>query len=365
MEDTQNGTPQQDPQPTTTTSTTNSSSASPSHEDAGLPTAASGLLSNPPAPSTTMDSDLEAQQDEYDMRIKQIAHEMEIDDENEEQERQKLEEEEERKALQQAEERKKRREAQAAAAAAAKTSPEAAQREQPAEEGTTDVTMEDASEPPKEDPSVTQARAEDQARTFLVQQTHAIVIPSYAAWFDMTQIHPIERKSLPEFFNGRNRSKTPAIYKDWRDFMINCYRLKPEEYLTFTACRRNLAGDVCAILRVHGFLEQWGLINYQVLPLVGDLDDRLIRKLDQEQFCLHLLDTSESSSILHEVSNHSNRAPLMPLSLPVNSAPSKVRQLNLPHLTQSTFVEIFMTPLENLRPIPMVSQRIPKPHTTV
>ena len=53
--------------------------------------------------------------------------------------------------------------------------------------------------------------------------------------------------------------------------MINCYRLKPEEYLTFTACRRNLAGDVCAILRVHGFLEQWGLINYQVFipPLLS------------------------------------------------------------------------------------------------
>jgi SWI/SNF related-matrix-associated actin-dependent regulator of chromatin subfamily C len=25
-----------------------------------------------------------------------------------------------------------------------------------------------------------------------------------------------------------------------------------------------LAGDVCAIIRVHGFLEQWGLINYDV-----------------------------------------------------------------------------------------------------
>ena len=29
-------------------------------------------------------------------------------------------------------------------------------------------------------------------------------------------------------------------------------------------CRRNLAGDVCAVVRVHAFLEQWGLINYQV-----------------------------------------------------------------------------------------------------
>lgn len=82
--------------------------------------------------------------------------------------------------------------------------------------------------------------------------------------------------------------------------MIDTYRLNPQEYLTSTACRRNLAGDVCAIMRsgerltdmlfcgyriysmfllrfdalwlwkhvsvnrVHAFLEQWGLINYQV-----------------------------------------------------------------------------------------------------
>lgn len=82
----------------------------------------------------------------------------------------------------------------------------------------------------------------------------------------MSTIHPIERKALPEFFNSRNRSKVPAIYKDYRDFMINSYRLNPSEYLTVTACRRNLAGDVCAIMRVHAFLEQWGLINYQVRP---------------------------------------------------------------------------------------------------
>lgn len=80
----------------------------------------------------------------------------------------------------------------------------------------------------------------------------------------MGTIHPIERRSLPEFFSSKNRSKTPAIYKDYRDFMINTYRLNPGEYLTVTACRRNLAGDVGSIMRVHGFLEQWGLINYQV-----------------------------------------------------------------------------------------------------
>lgn len=105
---------------------------------------------------------------------------------------------------------------------------------------------------------------ESAAREHLISQTHAIVLPSYSTWFDMNAIHDIERKAMAEFFNNRNRSKTPAVYKDYRDFMINTYRLNPVEYLTVTACRRNLAGDVCAIMRVHAFLEQWGLINYQV-----------------------------------------------------------------------------------------------------
>lgn len=118
-----------------------------------------------------------------------------------------------------------------------------------------------------EDPAqleATRLKLEEQARKYLAAQTHEVIIPSYAAWFDMSKIHPVERRALPEFFNSRNRSKTPSIYKDYRDFMINTYRLRPGEYLTFTACRRNLAGDVCAIMRVHAFLEQWGLINYQV-----------------------------------------------------------------------------------------------------
>lgn len=110
-----------------------------------------------------------------------------------------------------------------------------------------------------------QAKADLQsaARSHFVAQTYATIIPSYATWFDMRYIDYRERKALPEFFNGRNRSKTPAVYRDYRDFMINTYRLNPSEYLTVTACRRNLAGDVCAIMRVHAFLEQWGLINYQ------------------------------------------------------------------------------------------------------
>ncbi|EXJ70822.1 transcriptional adapter 2-alpha [Cladophialophora psammophila CBS 110553] len=134
----------------------------------------------------------------------------------------------------------------------------------------------DGAEESQETPAATQATdgqaaqakssLEAAANSHLVAQTHQIILPSYSTWFDMHTIHALEKKSLPEFFNSRNRSKTPAVYKDYRDFMINTYRLNPVEYLTVTACRRNLAGDVCAIMRVHAFLEQWGLINYQVDP---------------------------------------------------------------------------------------------------
>lgn len=31
-------------------------------------------------------------------------------------------------------------------------------------------------------------------------------------------------------------------------------------------CRKNLPGDVCSIIRLHAFLEQWGLINFNVDP---------------------------------------------------------------------------------------------------
>lgn len=98
----------------------------------------------------------------------------------------------------------------------------------------------------------------------VTEQTHHIIVPSYSAWFDYNSIHVIEKRAMPEFFNGKNKSKTPEIYMAYRNFMIDTYRLNPTEYLTSTACRRNLAGDVCAIMRVHAFLEQWGLLNYQI-----------------------------------------------------------------------------------------------------
>ncbi|KAG7281364.1 hypothetical protein CRUP_023515 [Coryphaenoides rupestris] len=98
----------------------------------------------------------------------------------------------------------------------------------------------------------------------ITEQTHHIIIPSYTSWFNYNSVHQIEKRALPEFFNGKNKSKSPEIYLAYRNFMTDTYRLNPQEYLSSTSCRRNLTGDVCAVMRVHALLEQWGLINYQV-----------------------------------------------------------------------------------------------------
>ncbi len=43
------------------------------------------------------------------------------------------------------------------------------------------------------------------------EQTHHIVIPSYSAWFDYNAINSVEKRGLSEFFNSKNRSKTPEM----------------------------------------------------------------------------------------------------------------------------------------------------------
>lgn len=74
-------------------------------------------------------------------------------------------------------------------------------------------------------------------------------MPGYTNWFKNDEINDIEKRALPEFFSGKYPSKTPEVYKQYRDFMINTYQQNPHQILTVTACRRNLAGDVSSILR--------------------------------------------------------------------------------------------------------------------
>lgn len=94
-------------------------------------------------------------------------------------------------------------------------------------------------------------------------ETEQIFLPISVSWFCFDNIHEIEMKSLPEFFCGKYPSKTPKLYKNYRNFIVNLYRENSSMYLSSNTCRKHLAGDACAILRIHSFLEHWGLINFK------------------------------------------------------------------------------------------------------
>lgn len=89
---------------------------------------------------------------------------------------------------------------------------------------------------------------------------------------------------MREFFDLSSISRTPKIYKEYRDFIINKYREDPLRQLTFTEVRKSLVGDVNLLHKVFLFLEKWGLINFGATntgAVVGD--DELKHKVDYEE----------------------------------------------------------------------------------
>lgn len=90
----------------------------------------------------------------------------------------------------------------------------------------------------------------------------SVLIPSQAAWYHPEKIHDIERRAFPDLLS-QNESDT-STYLSTRQFMVSTYRARPKEYLSVAFCRRMLPLDVGSLFKIHAFLEQWGLINYEV-----------------------------------------------------------------------------------------------------
>ncbi|KAF3437549.1 hypothetical protein FNV43_RR20304 [Rhamnella rubrinervis] len=94
-------------------------------------------------------------------------------------------------------------------------------------------------------------------------------IPSHSSWFSWDEIHATEEVSLKDFFDGSSITRTPKIYKEYRDFIINKYREEPSRRLTFTEVRKSLVGDVCLLHKVF-FSWKWGLINFAAPSTGGE-----------------------------------------------------------------------------------------------
>lgn len=87
----------------------------------------------------------------------------------------------------------------------------------------------------------------------------------------MESVHELEKFALPEFFEN-DMNEAAADYKRCRDYMINTYRARPDYYLTIIACKNALNEDLVTLTRIHSFLEHAQLINSEVHPKDGHID---------------------------------------------------------------------------------------------
>jgi hypothetical protein len=87
--------------------------------------------------------------------------------------------------------------------------------------------------------------------------------PSLPDWFSPNVLHSIEAQFLNEFFSG-HPTRTPALYMRIRNMIHGLYQQDTSSYLSATDVRKKVAGDVCITIRIHEFLDAFGVINYSV-----------------------------------------------------------------------------------------------------
>jgi SWI/SNF related-matrix-associated actin-dependent regulator of chromatin subfamily C len=118
----------------------------------------------------------------------------------------------------------------------------------------------------------------------------ATATPQGPGWFEPSSISSYEIRYLPGFFSAGYGPQQRESYLQMRAAIIALYQQNPTVYLSATECRRRMAGsyfarlldaqlsrdvylwsqcfvgDVCAIIRLHEFLDAFSVINTFVKP---------------------------------------------------------------------------------------------------
>jgi hypothetical protein len=61
------------------------------------------------------------------------------------------------------------------------------------------------------------------------------LIPNCSQWLKLDDINDIEVKANPEFFSGKFPSKTPDVYKEYRNYIVSLFRENSNSYLSSTS----------------------------------------------------------------------------------------------------------------------------------
>ncbi|KAK4362758.1 hypothetical protein RND71_017999 [Anisodus tanguticus] len=130
-------------------------------------------------------------------------------------------------------------------------------------------------------------------------------------------IHEVERLSLREFFDGSSITRTPRIYKEYRDFIITSYREDPTRNLSFTEVRKSLVGDISVLHKVFTFLEKWGLINFDPSNAIDVVQVVVVDEVDKEDEKWKIRVEEGAPHGVRVVAAPQSLKPLVPVPLPV------------------------------------------------
>ncbi|KAM0688455.1 SWI/SNF and RSC complex subunit Ssr2 [Conglomerata obtusa] len=96
-----------------------------------------------------------------------------------------------------------------------------------------------------------------------------LFMPTYASWFDFNTINEIETSALPLSISD------PKLYMQWRNAIVTMYRER-RTFIGISDVRKIVSCDVVNVVRLHTFLQKWGIINYKI----DTIDDNEIDRRD-------------------------------------------------------------------------------------
>ncbi|KAF8675351.1 hypothetical protein HU200_047714 [Digitaria exilis] len=100
------------------------------------------------------------------------------------------------------------------------------------------------------------------------------VVPTFAGWFSWKEIHPVEKQTLPSFFNGKSEKRTPEAYLAIRNSIMKKFHANPKSQLESKDLAELSVGEVDARQEVLEFLDHWGLINFHPFPPAGQEESK-------------------------------------------------------------------------------------------
>ncbi|PHU10594.1 hypothetical protein BC332_22454 [Capsicum chinense] len=128
------------------------------------------------------------------------------------------------------------------------------------------VRVEKESNQVKEDLEALEAEIEAEIESIGSRDRNVHIVPTHAGWFSWTKVHPLEKRTMPSFFNEKLQSRTPEIYMEIRNWIMKKYHTNPNIQIELNDLSELSTGDLDVKQEVMEFLDYWGLINYHPFP---------------------------------------------------------------------------------------------------